>query len=946
MTRPIIATYGVAAIALAMFVNIVLGLYFAADAHVDLRAPLPPYAIRPSKELLAALHAGDKPPIPLIHLALRRPDSDTLANALLGFLVWLPFTASVLAANLQYHILCHTQLDPGLRRKTAIATFSLLISAFLWGIVDNAVFGLLMVTGIAGILLALSLWRDPCGRFIPERGTLIAVLAFMVAGTAASLTSHRLYTTYHGLVVVPFSDQNAELHILSELQQGINGTTPITADDVFDRIERLPSLNAWGSGAVLFAKNRMAAKTLVISALIYVLVFACTLLRLKVHYDMHTGFVVAYALLLYSAVGASFGLVYFNDVLSAAGRQNVLGILAESATAPQEQFDRMKDQFLRFGWSQKLELAMEDLRNTTTPRANEVVRAALAEHWSNSVIAQEQPQSVSDSDGRSKPEARLVANHTLADMFYFSFASFTTTGYGDLRPVSDSARFWSIIENIAELLFTAIFFVVALTERNPPYERAERVPATRPQAPPTSLTKTIALAFMAMLLLTRCTTMTEQPIGGNEFPASPDIFCPAPASTDELQVHVIIDDSRSMRGYFETTDSTYKKHLQALLDSLAASAHVTFYRLSETTRPIRLEDAYDRDFYDHPDTPLSTIFGFAAEGEPNESVVLVSDLQQDEKSGIQSLAEAIKAAMGVRPFVSLYGWKADYRNSGGTAGWRGWYALIMANSAEGLSLVERASGVQAESFAGPFGAIGTEHAQGPYVFKSRSFTRIGSLQWLHDETSDLQWQQAIDPRPLYMCKGSGQAVQYSAFVRLVPGSAGGLRFSGVLTTEIPLADVNDVFVTIHRFIRDRNGKVTQSTIVPTESAHVDVHRGQFMIHMPPPREGEKSTLAPLHEGEASGPAASDSPPRLQAIPLEIGYSLPIDGMKTAYLVELRTGRLNLSCPQWVKDWSTTDRREWQKTLNLQYIVKTIIEASSKDEVFLAHYLILAKAPPS
>jgi hypothetical protein len=109
---------------------------------------------------------------------------------------------------------------------------------------------------------------------------------------------------------------------------------------------------------------------------------------------------VAYALGLYLAVGASFGLVYFNDVLSAAGRQNVLCILAEGASVPTEQFDRLKEQFMRFGWSQKLERAMEDVRNTATPRAGYLLRAALAEHWSNSVIAQEQPQSANDSDGR------------------------------------------------------------------------------------------------------------------------------------------------------------------------------------------------------------------------------------------------------------------------------------------------------------------------------------------------------------------------------------------------------------------------------------------------------------------------------------------------------------------------------------------------------------------
>lgn len=49
-------------------------------------------------------------------------------------------------------------------------------------------------------------------------------------------------------------------------------------------------------------------------------------------------------------------------------------------------------------------------------------------------------------------------NQTLVDMLYFSFVSFTTTGYGDVRPVREEARFLVIIENILEIIFTAVFF--------------------------------------------------------------------------------------------------------------------------------------------------------------------------------------------------------------------------------------------------------------------------------------------------------------------------------------------------------------------------------------------------------------------------------------------------------------------------------------------------------
>jgi hypothetical protein len=51
---------------------------------------------------------------------------------------------------------------------------------------------------------------------------------------------------------------------------------------------------------------------------------------------------------------------------------------------------------------------------------------------------------------------------TLEDMLYFSFVSFTTTGYGDIRPVSGEARAWVIIENVIEVFFAGIFFAAVV----------------------------------------------------------------------------------------------------------------------------------------------------------------------------------------------------------------------------------------------------------------------------------------------------------------------------------------------------------------------------------------------------------------------------------------------------------------------------------------------------
>ena len=54
------------------------------------------------------------------------------------------------------------------------------------------------------------------------------------------------------------------------------------------------------------------------------------------------------------------------------------------------------------------------------------------------------------------------AESTLEDMIYFSFVSFTTTGYGDIKPVSNEARWWVIIENVLEVFITGLFFATVL----------------------------------------------------------------------------------------------------------------------------------------------------------------------------------------------------------------------------------------------------------------------------------------------------------------------------------------------------------------------------------------------------------------------------------------------------------------------------------------------------
>ena len=55
-----------------------------------------------------------------------------------------------------------------------------------------------------------------------------------------------------------------------------------------------------------------------------------------------------------------------------------------------------------------------------------------------------------------------ASNVSFANMVYFSFVNFTTTGFGDIKPISGWARFATVAENILELIFTSIFFAIAI----------------------------------------------------------------------------------------------------------------------------------------------------------------------------------------------------------------------------------------------------------------------------------------------------------------------------------------------------------------------------------------------------------------------------------------------------------------------------------------------------
>ena len=50
----------------------------------------------------------------------------------------------------------------------------------------------------------------------------------------------------------------------------------------------------------------------------------------------------------------------------------------------------------------------------------------------------------------------LKEEHLSIDMIYFSFTTLTTLGYGDITPVSYTAKMWSITEAMIGVMFLAV----------------------------------------------------------------------------------------------------------------------------------------------------------------------------------------------------------------------------------------------------------------------------------------------------------------------------------------------------------------------------------------------------------------------------------------------------------------------------------------------------------
>ncbi|MFH1060768.1 MAG: potassium channel family protein [Pseudomonadota bacterium] len=68
-------------------------------------------------------------------------------------------------------------------------------------------------------------------------------------------------------------------------------------------------------------------------------------------------------------------------------------------------------------------------------------------------------------------EGRTSAELDLLDYIYFSVYTITTTGYGDIIPITPWAQFLTIVANLFELTFMVIFFNVVFNSRINAYKK-------------------------------------------------------------------------------------------------------------------------------------------------------------------------------------------------------------------------------------------------------------------------------------------------------------------------------------------------------------------------------------------------------------------------------------------------------------------------------------------
>lgn len=473
----------VAAGSLLLFVFMVL--VFAASVPRASTDP-PKYALSDSDlQNLGVTNLRD-----LVALRLSRGDLLRSTTIAIGALVWLPFLMG--CATFWILILLYKHLGLDILVPGAVVVAGVVVIGWPGWIT----FGyLVVVVGIALPLLgaAFASRRDAASWRL---GIHVAAATFLFFTTiVTSVTTHVVLTSYGGFRPASQVDPKELRAIFATLT---HKTVPPTVKDATSwRVSQIPSLNTPKDPLTVFAANRMSAISFIVAAVFYLVVVwviiipaeklpaagenvdddsdsdtqTVTFLRSIVRpRSERSGAEIAhwarvlFAIPFYLSVGVGFAVVYFNIYISAAAKQNVMLLYADFMQMKVEKYNQLVAAQQSFGPTESLVRRMLDAaRDPGAPDTSATLYAARARYWPSAVIGQELPRV--NPDIPSETRMALDPELTFVDMLYFSFVSFTTTGYGDIRPISDELRFWTVCENIIEVLFTAMFFVIAIERR-------------------------------------------------------------------------------------------------------------------------------------------------------------------------------------------------------------------------------------------------------------------------------------------------------------------------------------------------------------------------------------------------------------------------------------------------------------------------------------------------
>jgi len=393
---------------------------------------------------------------------------------------------------------------------------------------------------------------------------------------------------------------------------------------------------------------------------------------------------------------------------------------------------------------------------------------------------------------------------------------------------------------------------------------------------------------------------------------------PAPPPATDLDVY--IDGSMSMRGFVEgtATDSNYHRVLRHLLQSGTTGQYrMVRYKFS---RNIEMVDNADPNqflvpaFYSGPDTPLHSLLDrISQKPHAGHVSVIISDLVQSQ-TGVSQLAlveSLLKVAAGgldlrlvgfrssfdgpyyVQSFPQVVRQFALKLSQTMPGGGRPFYLLVIAPNRTSMDRLDR---YVLDKVSPPESFTPTE---APAVVKDILPARTsGPPPWNRYS----QWPTGETV--------SGSPTWYTSFIEVRPqGQESLLALQYLMRTALPLNSVRKIGFEVRRCIYSGREFTTPETITIGLTA-------------------EKTGA-----GEGEG--------------LQVSYRLPRPEPRVwdVYQVRMRPGDGNLSCPLWVRSWSTDSDQSpmvGNKTYQLALLVEAMVRAITEKNRFCEHYIAVGR----